>query len=257
MQNEKSVEEVLALCDELCSSKLLFVDKKIQELLEGIVSCPKVYALLDECMSSFNKEKELPRALAVNSMGKGTFTMPKEEYKILSLTFCLLADIGAGKTSFDEIVSTFFVTDEGKKDYSAFMRRVIIPFKDILADAFNFKTEPVQEAPEKEEKVVSFPVEKTKFIFKDKDNLDKTFEIVKSVSVQMSDILENERRKDEVNDSLMMLSGLFIACEEEDFDLLYAITLGLKYSLKGIKSVKFLNNELQEIVKEQAERDEL
>ena len=61
----KTIDEALnliELCDELMSTKILFVDKKIDKILEAIATSPAVYELLSECMGQFNKDKEFDKA---------------------------------------------------------------------------------------------------------------------------------------------------------------------------------------------------
>lgn len=258
----EEIRRVLDICDDFMNSKMLFIDKKISTLLEAITESSDVYGLLGECMSAFNREKEFDKAFVINPMGKGVFNMPKEEYKVLSLVFCLLADIDSGKVPFDEVVGGYFVNAEGKKDYRLFMERVIIPFKNILADTFGLKEEVKEEQEpisdeDKKAEIIEFPIGRNHFNFIDKEGLEKTFEVVKSLVSQISEILESERKKSqETLDSLMMLNALYIACEEQDFDLVNGLALGLKYSLRGNKNVRFFNRELQEVVEDQIRREE-
>ena len=111
MENIDEVLNLIDLCDELMSTKILFADKKIEKILEAIATSPQVYELLSECMGQFNKEKEFDKAFAKDSSGKKVFVMPKEEYKILALVFCLLNDIANGKIAFDELIATYFADE--------------------------------------------------------------------------------------------------------------------------------------------------
>ena len=79
MENENQIKNLISLCDELTTTKMLFADQKINKILEAIAECPEVYELLSECMNSFNKAKEFDRAFTKDSTGKKIFVMPKEE----------------------------------------------------------------------------------------------------------------------------------------------------------------------------------
>ena len=266
--NIQEIKEVIAVCNEFIDSKILFADRKIQKIMEAIVKSNDVYELIGECVSAFNKDKEFDKAFTKSSTGKGYFTMPKEEFKVIALTFCLLADINNSNVSFDEIVAKFFVNEEGKKDYSLFMQKVIVPFRDLISEAFGVSShittvEAIDEMKdqeeeisfgeeEEEEKEEEFILGKSRFVFKDLENLDRTFELSKSISMQIFDLLEAERKiTDIVMEARTILNSVVIACDKKDFEMLNSLVIGLKGILKNIKSVRFLGKELADVVSSQ------
>lgn len=269
MENIDEALNLIELCDELMSTKILFANKKIDKILEAIATSPNIYELLSECMNQFNKEKEFDKAFTKDATGKKIFNMPKEEYKILALVFCLLADIGNGKISFDDLIATYFADENGRLDPSAFMNSVIKPFRDLIADAFQVKTENEEEeveqmtpekleelTPEQRLKIVPFPIERSSNYLKDPENVCKTFVLAKDTAIEMVERLSEERVNEQTEDVNFMLHCVIIACMEQDFDLLNGIVCGLKYATRGIKPLKYLMRELDEIIRTQINREQ-
>ena len=264
----ENAKKLIELCDELMASKILFADKKIDKILECIATSPDIYDLLSECMGQFNKEKEFDKAFVKSSSGKKVFIMPKEEFKVLALVFCLLADIGNGKLKFDELISTYFA-DENRIDPQNFMTSVIVPFKNLIAEAFGVEEESKEEehiptvseanmeelTPEQRLKIVPFPIERSSNYLKDPSGACQTFLFAKDTAVEMIERLNEERENEQTEDIMLMLHCVVIACLEQDLDLLSGLVTGLKYACRGVKSLRYLVKELDGIVKAQLEHE--
>ncbi len=255
------VKDVISVCNELIESKLLFADQKIDKLLEAVANCPEVYELLSDCMGSFNKEKEYDKAFAKDAKGKNVFVLPKEEYKVLALVFCVLADIRSRKISFNELILTFF-NDDDKLDGKTFMAKTIVPFRDLIAEVFNIKSETVdlnenlqlseeEMTPEERLKVVPFPIERASNFLKDKSGICQTFIMAKDTAVEMVERLEEEKIDTQKKDCIAICHAIIIACIEKDFDLLTGLVCGLKYAGKGVRSIKHNIREIDDIIKRQ------
>ncbi len=261
------VKSLIALCNDLISSKLLFAEKKIDKLLEAVASAPEVYELLSDCMNSFNKEKEFEKAFTKDASGKKVFVMPKEEFKILALVFCILADIGNGKISFDDLILTYF-NDEGRLDGKQFMQTVIVPFRDLISEAFNVEApsiniieneeeseEEVELTPEQKLKVVPFPIERASNYLRDPSGICQTFVMAKDAAVEIVERLEEERLDSQRRDCIAICHSIIIACMEQDFDLLNGLVCGLKYAARGIKSIRHSLRELDDIIQRQIDHE--
>lgn len=267
MANEQNVKNVVAVCNDFIDSKILFVDRKIEQILEAIAQSDDVYALIADCLEVFNKDKEFERAFLVSNSGKGAFNLPKDEAKIIAFVFCLLADINSNKINFDELIGKFFVNSEGKKDYHMFMNMVIVPFRDLISEAFGVSSnittveaienmkeaedndfdEDVDHEKEEEEKHI---LGKPRFKFRDELNLEKTFELAREISEQIYYILDVERKQtEEVCDGMDIINSIVMSCEKADFEMLYSLVMGLKYTLKSVKNVRFLVRELVDVVR--------
>lgn len=261
------VKNFINLCDELISTKLLFADKKINYLLEAVASTPEVYELLSDCMNSFNKEREFEKAFTKDAQGNKIFVMPKEEYKVLALVFCLLADIGKGKLQFNQLILDYF-SEDGRLDGTKFMQTVIVPFKNLISEAFGIKEDQADiEQPEKEIlmseveeeelspqqrlKVVPFPIERASNYLKDPSGVCQTFIMAKDVAVEIVERLEQERLDEQKRDCMLICHCIIIACIEQDFDLLNGLVCGIKYAGKGVKAIRQNLRELDDIINRQ------
>lgn len=258
----KSVKDVIAVCNEFIDSKLLFIDRKIAQILEAIAGNDEIYKLIGDCLADFNKDKEFEKAFTIAPSGKGTFNLPKEEVKIIAFVFCLLVDINDNNINFDDLIGKFFVDDEGRKDYKLFMQKVVVPFRDLIGEAFGVSTnvttveaiEEMKETDEQEEVYDEDEEESSlgqpRFKFNENVNLEKTFELARGIAEQIYYQLEAERKKTEmVIDGKDILNSVVIACDKADFETLYNLVIGLKYVLKGVKSARFLVRELVDVVK--------
>jgi len=260
VDKNQSVKDVIAACNELMDCKILFIDKKIQNILETIAGNAEVFNLIGDCLATFNRDKEFDRIFASN----GNFNIPKDEVKVIAFVFCLLADISSGKVSFDKIVGNYFVDDNGAKDYRMFMEKVIVPFRNLISEAFGVSTsittveaienmeEEVFEAEEEvEEDEEEIQLGEPRFHFKDEEMLNKTFELISATAEQIFDVLYDEKIKEEIVDAKNIVNSIMIACNKKDYEMLNDLVIGLKYCLKGHKSTRFLVKELCDIITSQ------
>lgn len=262
MTEKESIKNVIALVNEFMDSKILYIDRSAHQILEAIAGSDEVYNLIADCLANFNKDKEFEKIFATNSNGNCIFNLPKEEVKIIAFVFCLLADISSGKINFEDMISKYFVMEDGTKDYHMFMQKVIVPFRDLLSEAFgvsmNITTiEALENIKEGEttfdEEMLEEDLPKElgmpRFNFKDV-NLEKTFELARKTATQIYEMLELERKQtEEVLDGKDIINSIVIACDKQDFEMLYTLVIGVKYVLKAVKDVRFLVRELVDIVK--------
>ena len=157
--NNKKIEYFIALCDDLISCKFLVAESKIQKLLVALAETEPIYELVSECMEQFNRDREMNKAFVADSKGRFFCIMPTEEYKIIALVFCTLADIDQKKIDFTDFIKRFFDDEDGVNCYTSFARRMILPFRELIAEAFGFpkrytfdgKPEQVEERDEEKE----------------------------------------------------------------------------------------------------------
>lgn len=263
----EGVKKVIAVCNELMTTKILFIDRKIQDLLEEIARCPEVYNLISDCLNVFNRDKEYDKAFSVSNSGKGTFILPKEEVKIIALVFCMLGDISSRVMNLDELVSKFFTDEDGRKDYNRFMQKVIVPFRDLISEAFNvspnvttvesieeMESAEIENEDEEEEEVEEEETRlgKPRFSFEDSEDLDRIYELSRGIAEQIYELLIYERKQsEEVLDSEHIVNSIVIACDKKDFEQLYSLVMGLKYVSKSIKDIRFLVKEMSDLVRAQ------
>lgn len=273
--NRFALDKFMSTCDELITCKYLVAENKIQKLLGALASTPPVYELVSECMEQFNRDREMSKAFIQEGKGHYTCNMPSEEFKVIALAFCVLADVNAGRINFNDFVRRFFSDSEEETPFQHFISTLIVPFRNLLAEAFGYPTidlhapmaevtklperepAPVEEPKAEEEliddelanKVVKFPILRNKGKVDSPAGLEKLCEVSQRIACQMLDELEISMREDTLTQDLKsMCYAVVIACVDKDFDTLRGVTLGLKYAAKGAKCVKFLVRELVENV---------
>lgn len=136
MSNNENVEKFLASMDELISCKYLVAEYKIQKALQDLANCDDACKLIGECLEQFNREREFSKTFIHDGQGDFICSMPEEEYKVIALVFCTLIDIDNKKIDFTDFVKRFFGRDENA--FKAFVSTMIIPFRNLIAEAFGF-----------------------------------------------------------------------------------------------------------------------
>lgn len=261
--NTLIIKKFLEKCNEFEDCKLLFIDKKIGELLDLVAHSEEIYELVSECLENFNRDKEYDKAFVIDSNGRYYFLPPKEEYKIIALDFCVLADIASGKQSVDSLITKYFSESNGKKDHKQFIEKIIYTFRDLIADAFGVSSYAVnfiansEHLTDEEERIETFkeitelPIERVSQRLYEGCDLNEVFEKVRGIAKNILELLQDERRNEIVNDAELICHSIIIACLDENFDTLNGLALGLKYVGKNIKSIRFYTKELVALVNEQ------
>lgn len=274
-ENSKmALDKFISTCDELITCKYLVAENKIQKLLGALAETPPVYELVSECMEQFNRDREIAKAFVQKGKGQFFCNMPTEEYKIIALTFCVLADINGGRTNFNEFVKRFFSDEEDITPFKRFIAEMIIPFRNLIAEAFGYplidlQTQeipapiqmPVDEKKEEtslegealfadEEiamKVLKFPSVRNMNQVDSIAGLEKLCVVCQRIAAQILEEIEDSYKQDELNEDLKSICyAMIMACADQDFDVLRGLALGFKYASKSVKSIKFLVRELLE-----------
>lgn len=244
----KKIQYFVALCDDLITCKFLVAESKIQKLLVALAETQPIYELVSDCMEMFNRDREMNKAFVTDGKGRFYCVMPNEEYKLIALVFCTLADIDQKKIDFTDFIKRFFDDEEGVNCYTSFARRMIVPFRELIAEAFGIakRYTPQEESQESREETQDV-ANSNEGLSAEKSNL---FEDCKNIVHDMLvELDENERHYDRhVNDLKAILEQLEIACDNQDYKLVYALSIGAKITSKGLKSVKFLMREFDDIV---------
>ena len=261
----ENIEKLISLCDELIGSKILFADKKISKILEIIAATPELYELMSDCLSDFDKGLEFKLAFK-NEDGKSEFVMPEEEFKVLALVFCLMADINNGKIDLDELAHTYFKDESGRIDTEKLMQTIFVPFRNLIMEAFGSSEEeekylPLSQeqldnlSPEDKLKILPFPIERTMQYIRNPEGIYNTFIAAKETALQMIERLEEEKSSPVSEDVTLMLNCVLIACIDQEFDLLVGLVKGLKYACRTLKPLRHYMRELTEIIDQQIRKE--
>lgn len=242
MPNQE-VENVLNACDELLSCKFLVAEYKITKVLKAIASSSDVCSLISECLESYNRDREFARTFIQDGHGQFACIMPTEEFKIVALVFCTLADIDNKKIDFTDFVKAYFGKEENA--FEAFLGTMIVPFRDLIAEAFGFSK--LTEEPAETDDQGRDEVSEDEEYEEDEEDQDK-FEVAVKIAVQILSEIEECRVSRQVEDVHNIASSIVKTASLRDETVLKALTASLKYAGKGIKQIKFLVKELSDLV---------
>lgn len=244
MENN-NVENFLLSCQDLIDSKFLVAEYKLQRMLQEMANASEVCSLVGECLEQFNREREFAKAFIQDGNGDYMFVLPEEEYKIIALVFCTLMDIDAKKIDFTDFIKRFF----GKEDnaYANFVNSMLVPFRDLIAEAFGYKMkeeQQVEESNNEEMNDFDLPVE-DEFEEDDDDEESDVFEYSQKIAVQILGQLEYTKQDDCVKNAMKICRAIVKTADLKDYD----ISESLAYALKSckVKQVKFLVKELYDL----------
>ena len=265
--NTIKIKKFIEKCNEFENCKFLFMDKKIGELLEIVIQTKEIHDLVSECLDNFNRDKEYDKSFVTDSNGRKYYVPPKEEYKIIALAFCVLADVSSGRKSLDTIITKFFQDDNGKKDYIQFVEKIIFSFRDLVAEAFGVNAYAIgfisnsghvddEEAHlEQFKEIVETPIERVSQRLYEGCDVKSIFDQVRGLAKNILESLESEKRNEYVNDCELVCHSIIIACLDENYDTLHGLVLGLKHIGKNIRSVRFYTREIVSLVQDQIDWD--
>ena len=259
----KNIYELLANCDELINGRYIFAENIIEKILLNISKTPEVYDLISDCMQNFNFEREFNRAKVKLPTKDGYFVMPESKAIVLPLVFCILVDIRDKKINFHEFVKDYF-TSEDLNEFENFAQTLIVPFKNAIAYCFDIEPkqeqvrvmeqevtlqENVQEQnnfDRQEAPVVSEPENKLLQEEKLKNFMSKA----KIICEQMqSEILSDPKVKPDLKNDVDYLLNIMIECTQfGDIKHFSAYTVAIDYIARPIKSLRFLAQELRQIL---------
>ncbi len=243
--SKEEIERFLEACDELINCKFLVAEYKIAKLLKAIASSSDICDLISDCLSSYNRDREFARTYVQDSHGQFVCLMPTEEYKIVALVFCTLADIDNKKIDFTDFIKRFFGGVENP--YQNFVETMIVPFKALVAEAFGYKVgEEAEESVKADE-----DFEQEDYQQEDEDfeeNAVDVFEQSTKVAVQILSELEQCHQSIQAEDAYNMASSIIKTASLRDEVVLKALTAALKYVSKYVKPIKFLVRELSDLV---------
>lgn len=242
MQNQE-VQNFLDACDELINCKFLVAEYKITKLLQSIAGSSDICSLISECLQSYNRDREFARTYIQDGHGEFVCVMPTEEYKIVALVFCTLADIDNKKIDFTDFIKRFFGNSENP--YQAFIETMIIPFKSLISEAFVAGYNEKENKKDEEEQ--NFENYETSEEVENIEQEDK-FETSTKIAVQILSELEDLRESQLVADARNVATSIIKTANLRDECVLMALAASLRYMSKGLKSIKFLVRELCDVV---------
>lgn len=218
----KEIENFLSSCDELIECKFLVAEYKLSLMLKALASAQDVCNLVGECLEQFNRDREFAKAYMEDKNGDFYVDMPTEEYKIIALVFCTLVDIDGKKIDFTDFVKRFFGHEENA--YESFVNTMIVPFRNLIAEAF-------KDEEENEDKEESDEAEDAS----EDGEVDK-FDLAERIAVQILGELQFLRQDETVERVTQIARAIIKTSSMKDEDVTRALIGGFKcYKLKQIR----------------------
>lgn len=246
MEN-KNVENFLISCQDLIECKFLVAEYKLQKTLQDLANASEICSLVGECLEQFNREREFAKAFVQDGNGDYMFVLPEEEYKIIALVFCTLMDIDAKKIDFTDFVKRFFGREENA--YGNFVQAMIVPFRDLIAEAFGYKMKYDNSMPEEsnfEDNYNNYEKESEEDEGDDEDDEESdAFEYAQKIAIQILGQLEYIKQDDDVKSAKKICRSIVKTTDLKDYEISESLAFALKCC--KIKQVKFLVKELYDI----------
>lgn len=243
MSENSNIQNFLIACDDLISCKFLVAEYKITKLLKEIANSSEICSLIGECLQAYNRDREFARTFIQDGHGQFVCVMPNEEFKIVALVFCTLADIDNKKIDFTDFIKRFFGKEENS--FKAFIDTMIVPFKKLIEEAFGYQTQ--SETTDENDEDNDENLEENDTCELDEDLID-VYETSQKIAVQILSELEECRETKQIDDLKNIATSIIKTASLRDETILKALTVSIKVIGKGVKSIKFLINELSELV---------
>lgn len=135
----QKIDRFLRICTELADGKYAQAGAKITEALAAIASSPDLTELFTAVTQNFDYASAKRNFLRLPAQGtaRGAAYLPAERSDLLAFVFCLFVDLDSGVLQLGELLSRYFYVDGSyTAAYTLFARRVVKPFRDIVADCY-------------------------------------------------------------------------------------------------------------------------
>lgn len=226
--NGEGVHALVCAVEDLESSNLIFIDRKLKPLLKCIAYYPEFRSVLSYCAQGFDYDGEKRKAMA--KLGNtDIFRLPKNPKTLIALVSNILVEFDAGSMDLVTFASKYYPCQTKQESFEQFCAKVVEPFKMALV---SLVVEGIDEQPQSVERTVQFAPsglqEQTEYLIVNIYN-----------TLQEADISLDERA-----DLTVMLEGFAAALDTRDSLMIKSIWLGLK---KALNSQKLCAKEVEKV----------
>lgn len=208
----EGIEALAALIEEMKRSSLIFLDKKVKELLKLLAYYDEFRYVLTEVNKNYTHADGKRRAL-VTFVGNDVIKIPTDNKELVAFVSNLLVEFDSGEMDIMDFASRYFPSDSTQNSINLFMTELMDPFKKALA---YLVVNGVEEEYKGEGRVVAFAA-------------NGIYEQTESIIVHMIDeINESNLNEKDKEDCFLMLEGLAAALDTRDILMIRAIWCGLK-----------------------------
>lgn len=249
--DQNKLKDFFDACDDFINCKFLVAEYKLQRMLQILASNEELCSLVGECLEQFNRDREFAKAFIQDGHGEYICDMPTEEYKIIAFVFCTLVDMDNKKIDLIDFIKRFYGREENP--FKAFINQMVIPFRNLLAEAFGYPKLPVEgeeKQPESDEKGKLDDFEEDDDDedddAEDDDENTDDFMRVQKIAVQIISELQYYNNSQNNVDAITVCKALIKTTDLRDSEITYSLGLALK-ACKA-KQVKFLVKEILDIL---------
>lgn len=225
------INDFLNKCTELKNCKFIMAPTKIKDLLKSIVNSRTLYDLFTSVSEDFDYLSAKRHCLVDVSDGftnHGVVVLPQSSQDKLAFIFCLLVEIDRDSINFNWFLQKYF-SDDGSfyGSYHAFCDGIIAPFENIIRGAFAeyIEVEPAQASPKAASKQpASAPASAPKA---GASNILSAIYLL--IAQEKQYILESAIPADDKETGFKMLTEIYNALKERNFDVANSLVNGYNY----------------------------
>ncbi len=224
-----NIQNFINSCDDMIKGKFIMADNKISKILESIANNEKLYKLVNDCVNGYNFQKEYEKAY--KECENGLFETSKEIKKNVAFLICLFVEVDQHRIKFYDFINKFFKSAGAGNEYEAFVKNMLIPFKEGIISQYN---------------LISFAEvdmdENKKNAKEHSDVYDKIVEQLKIIKNEVAFTNKiSAKKKEEIN---IFIVGCIEAVNYKNKKIISALITALDKELKGQKVVKESYNRL-------------
>ena len=226
--DKEGVQALVCALEDVRNSNLVFVDKKLRNVLKCLAFYEEFRTVLAYCNKGFDYEAEKRRALT--TLGDSNILrLPKNQKNLVALVAGMLVEFDAGVMDILSFSTAFFPAENKQESFDTLCVKLLEPFKLAIV---NFVVEGIkEEAPE-----ISHQVE-----FASSGLMGQ----VEYLLINMAKAVQAAEIEDELRKELsMMLEGFSVALDSRDSLMIKAIWAGLR---RALADEKLCLNEIEKV----------
>ena len=217
--NGEGIHALVCAVEDLQSSNLIFIDRKLKPLLKCLAYYPEFRTVLSYCNQGFDYDAEKRKAFA--KLGDSdVFRMPKNPKTIVALVSNMLVEFDAGSMDIVTFSSRFFPTETKQASFEQCCAKVVEPFKLALV---SLVIDGIEEEPKAVERTVEFA----------SSGLHQQTEYL--IVAMYNNLQEAAMEEEERAEFMVMLEGFAAALDTRDSLMIKAVWTGLKKALNAKK----------------------
>ncbi|MBR6737836.1 MAG: hypothetical protein IKL82_05690 [Clostridia bacterium] len=250
---EESLNNFCKTVDELISSKYLFANSKIFEIIANVNSSK----LLTDAFSYFTDGYDFQSAIKyafVTENGVKTFVLPVKNTEVLAFCYSLLREITYSNIQLTDVLQFFGGEGNFEIAYKNFAQNLLVPFKSYtyqigiqMINSTQSREEaavtqkPVQEEPLAKKEVHAEPKKIT--------GLDNSITmLVRLLDLERLAVTESKLSKEDTQEILYVIDLFEKKIREKDSEKIMLAYLAYLYATKNVKKLKSNVKDITEIL---------